>query len=277
MGSSPSPPAGPECPGADKAGKSYWDRMWETGALPEPIDPHRRGLKNYPFRRFHNLFERVFQGQRKQGKKLIEIGCAQSVFLPYFAKHFGFEVAGLDRSEGGCEGARSILKRDGVDGEIFCADLFSPPQHLLQEFDVLVSFGVVEHWENPSAVLSAMSKVLRSEGRMITVIPNLNGLPGALQRVMDRAVYDIHIPLNREGLASAHRLAGLEVERCDYFLPIALEVLNVESWSKGLPCWVTMRSYGVISRLVWLWDDHVTSLSANPWTSPYVVCVARKP
>src|SRR5271169_2084091 len=100
MGSSPSSPASSENPGADKAGSSYWDRMWATGTLPEPIDPHLRGLKNYPFRKFHELFARIFRGHSTQGKKLIEIGCAQSVFLPYFAKHFGFEVSGLDRSVG---------------------------------------------------------------------------------------------------------------------------------------------------------------------------------
>jgi len=163
-----------------------------------------------------------------------------------------------------------------VSGEICSADLFSRPQHLLQQFDILVSFSVVEHWENPSAALSAMSKLLRSKGRMITVIPNLNGLPGALQRVMDRAVYDIHVPLKQEELASAHRLAGLELERCDYFLPVALEVLNVESWYKGLPYWVTMRTYGAISRWVWLLDEHVRSLRASRWSSPYIICVARK-
>lgn len=48
MESLPTSPASSEEPGGDKAGKENRDRWWETNSLPPPINPYRRGLKNYP-------------------------------------------------------------------------------------------------------------------------------------------------------------------------------------------------------------------------------------
>lgn len=250
--------------------------MWEKGALPPPLDPLRRGLKNYPVRKFHEFFKKAFHGFPTEGKRLIEIGCAQSVFLPYFALYFGFEVAGLDRSEVGCEKARQILQRERVAGEICCADFFSLPGNLLGKFDVIVSFGVVEHCENTAESLRAIARLLNSGGIMITVIPHLRGLPGALQKKLDRKIYDIHIPFDAQGLAAVHAKAGLQVSSCEYLMPISLEVLNIDSWPKGLPYWFTIRTHGVISRMVWLVDGFVPILKPNQWSSPYIVCVSRK-
>jgi 2-polyprenyl-3-methyl-5-hydroxy-6-metoxy-1,4-benzoquinol methylase len=260
----------------DKASPEFWDHWWETSRLPAPIDPHRRGPKNYPFREFHRYFEGVFKGYNTDSMELMEVGCAQSVFLPYFAKHFGFKVSGIDRSPMGCETGRAILEREGVRGEIYCADLFSLPVHLNGRFDVVVSFGVVEHFDPTSGVLRAMANLLKPEGRMITSIPNMTGILGKYQKLLDRDIYRVHVPLGCEGLASAHQEAGLEIENCEYFLPINLEVMNVESWPKPLPYWFIMRSHGAISRMVWLIDEHLGRIPPNRWTSPYINCVARK-
>ena len=261
----------------DKAGPEFWDHWWERSRLPAPIDPHRPGLKNYPCRKFHQYFERLFQGYKTDSMELMEVGCAQSVYLPYFAKYFGFKVAGIDRSETGCEAARALLQREGVRGEVFCADFFSLPGQLIGRFDVVISFGVVEHFEPTAEAVWAMASLLKPEGRMITSIPNLTGLLGGYQKLLDPDIYRVHVPLSCESLASAHREAWLEIESCEYFLPISLEVLNAESWPKRLPYWFIIRSHGAISRAVWFVDDHMVRLRPNRWTSPYVNCVARKP
>jgi len=274
MASVPSSPASPEAVG-DKAGAKFWDDWWEDKPLPPPIDPHRPGLKNYPLRKLHEYFEEVFKDHPTQGRRLIEIGAAQSAWLPHFAKYFGFEVAGLDRSELGCERGRAMLEREQVAGEIRQADLFSPPDEWIQAFDVCVSFGVVEHFENTAAAIGAIARFLRPEGLMITLIPNFTGILRAYQRRLDRPMCDAHVPLDRERLAAAHSEAGLSVESCVYLLPISLEVINLESWGHNLPYWIVIRTHGVISRAVWLLDGPA-HFRPNRWTSPYVSCVSRK-
>jgi 2-polyprenyl-3-methyl-5-hydroxy-6-metoxy-1,4-benzoquinol methylase len=262
---------------SDRAGPEFWDHWWEKSRLPAPLDPHRPGLKNYPLRKFHQYFERLFKGYATDTMELLEVGCAQSVYLPYFAKHFGFKVSGIDRSEMGCERSRALLEREGVKGDVTCADFFSAPGQLIGRFDFVISFGVVEHFEPTAEAVRALARLLKPEGRMITSVPNLTGVLGGIQKLLDRDLYDVHVPLSCESLASAHREAGLEIESCLYFLPISLEVLNPESWPRRLPYWFTIRSLGAVSRAVWFADDHLVRLPPNRWTSPYVNCVARKP
>ena len=268
-----------ECPGGDKAGAEFWEDWWKRTRLPlpPPLDPHRPGLKNYVVRKFHHNFERLFEGYDTSSMELIEVGCAQSVYLPYFAKHFGFKVSGIDRSEMGCDRARTILEREGVKGEVYCADLFSVPAQLIGRFDVLVSFGLVEHFERTAEAVRALAKLLKPEGRMFTHIPNFTGLLGEYQKLLDRDMYNAHVPLSRDSLASAHREAGLTIESCGFFMPICLEVINLESWTKRLPHWFVIRSHTAISRVVWFVDDRIVRIPANPWTSPFINCVARKP
>ena len=261
----------------DRTGTGFWDEWWRRSPLPESIDPFRGGLKNYPYRSFHRFFRRAFHAEPSEGKKLIEIGCAQSVFLPYFARYFGFRVLGLDRSEIGCERARRILEREGVAGPIYCADLFAPPAELVCACDVAVAFGVLEHFDDTVSALRAVAQFLKPRGRMISWVPNLTGVLGRYQRLLDPGLYQAHRPLDRESFAQAHKDAGLEVESADYLMPIGLEVLNVESWKRGLVRKLVVRAHGLVSRLAWLVDDHCFQLSPNRWTSPYVACVARKP
>ncbi len=261
----------------EKTSPEFWDHWWKGSGLPPPIDPHRAGIKNYPFRKLHQYFERTFNGYSTASLELVEVGCGQSTYLPYFARSFGFRVSGIDRSEVGCETARVLLEREGVKGDVYCADLFAVPERLAGRFDVVISFGVVEHFEPTVDPVRAMASLLKPGGRMITNIPNLTGVLRAYQKRLDRDIYDVHVPLSRQMLAFAHREAGLEIESCEYFLPISLEVLNLESWPKRLPYWFVVRLHGAASRAVWFVDDHIIRVPPNRWTSPYIHCVARKP
>ena len=167
-------------------------------------------------------------GIETAGAHLLELGCARSVWLPYFHRQFGFRIVGLDYTEIGCAQARAVLATSAVSGEIVHADLFTPPTAMLNKFDVVVSFGLVEHFSDTAAVLSACARFLKPGGVMITTIPNFSGWLGAMQRRFDRAVYDIHVPLDREQFAQAHKAAGLDLIACDYFIFVNWQVINVQ-------------------------------------------------
>jgi hypothetical protein len=44
----------------------------------------------------------------------------------------------------------------------------------------------------------------------------------------ESAVYDVHVPLSASDLAAAHVSAGLEVIKCEYFLDVNWNVVNLE-------------------------------------------------
>lgn len=90
----------------EKAPQPYWDALWSGGSLPAPLDPGDRSLGNHVNRRFHELFAEVLAPRRATGASLLEIGCANSAWLPAFFRHHGFAVTGVDFSPPGCDAAR---------------------------------------------------------------------------------------------------------------------------------------------------------------------------
>lgn len=259
----------------DRAGKPYWDQVWEGSAIPEPINPRLEGLDNHPARSFHEYFSRLFGRESQQGQRLLEVGCARSTWLPYFAEEFGFTVSGLDYSGVGCEQSRVIMARAGLQADIVHADFNNPPVEVLGAFDVLTSWGVVEHFEQTAECVAAFRKFLKPGGMMITIIPNMNGSVGFLQKTLSPAIYNVHVPLDRAALHTAHKAAGMTVEECDYFLSASWNVVNVSDWNSRSARRVFERGRSAASKLLWLLEEKGLSVPANRLTSPYVLCRAR--
>src|SRR5664280_641769 len=83
--------------------EQYWERIWIHSDLPRPVDLNDRGLRNHATRALHAFFEQALASISGRDGSLIELGCAHSKWLPYFARRFGLQVTGLDYVERGCE------------------------------------------------------------------------------------------------------------------------------------------------------------------------------
>lgn len=263
----------------DKAGKAFWDKNWSL-LPPELLDLDDHRLRNEINLRFHELFCGLIDPRRDAGKRLLEVGCARSVWLPYFARQHGLRVAGLDYSEEGCKQSEAVLASAGVQGDVHCADMFQPPADLLGAFDYLFTLGVIEHFTDTAGTLAALAKYMRPGGRVMTVIPNMRGSTGALQQWADSAVFETHVPLDPVGLAKSHTAAGLLVERCDYFIATNYYVVNALQ-QKGKPLYPAIRAAsGLLGRAsmgVWQLERLFGRLPAVQAFSPYVICIARSP
>lgn len=260
--------------------KTYWDEVWSDRSIPPLIKPENKALRNYVNRRFHEFFSAILSGIATRNKVLLEVGCARSIWLPYFSQHFGLNVSGLDYSEIGCEQSRKILSQTGVQGEIVCCDFFSPPSGLLGKFDIVISFGVVEHFVDTQSCIKALARFLKPGGLLVTNIPNMVGLIGAIEKAINREIYDIHVPLDRELLANAHRSAGLKVLQCDYFLSTNFGVLNLNGLDQKSISWrmknIFRKMMLYLSGLVWIYERAFGPIKPNRLLSPYVNCVAQK-
>jgi hypothetical protein len=84
--------------------KEYWSSKYPIEALPQPVDPRNRSLRNF-FRRYHHKeFSRWLKRlDIKPGAKLIEIGGGGSIWLPYFGAEHGLDVTALDYSRPGAQ------------------------------------------------------------------------------------------------------------------------------------------------------------------------------
>ncbi len=256
----------------DKAGDAYWENVWKESELQLPIIPESKSINNYFNHIAHNYFKKQFKNLETKNKKILEVGCGNSVWLPYFAKEFGMQLYGLDYSEIGCSQERKILEREKLAGTIYCADLFSTPQELLNSFDFVVSFGVVEHFKDTSQVIKQLSLFLKPGGTLITFIPNLTGLYGWLQKHFNRPVYDIHNPIDKDDLKNAIQKSGLEITSIQYAGSIGLS-LNLEGIEKNIFYFPKKLSNFCLSRfckIFWLIDFYLFPL---PVLKPFAMAV----
>lgn len=262
----------------DLAGRTYWDDVWDGKALPPPMRPEDDRLGAWVDRRFHDFFTEAFAGLRGPAVRLCEVGCGCSVWLPYFARAFGFTVEGIDYSPPGVAQSQAILRREGVDGKVHLADLFAPDPALLGGADVVVSNGVVEHFQDTAQALRAKAALARPGGLVVTVIPNMVGAVGRAQRWLDPEVFAAHVPLDVERLRDAHVAAGLTVLRCAYHVATNFGACNASRLPPGLSLkGLAHRGLVDASRLVWQLERRVGPLPAGRRFAGYVVAVAARP
>jgi len=250
--------------------KEHWDNVYRTS---------QRGYEggaqdDYLWRLFQELFDAHFVAD--DSRKLLEIGCALSEFMPLFRKRYGYEVHGLDYSEAGCEATRRALARMEIElgGEILCRDVFEDNRDLNGQFDYVISFGVIEHFEDPVPVVRLFSDFLKPGGMLLTEIPATAGWMFSLFKLLDRSVFDMHVPIDRERMRTVHREAGLDVVFCDYF-----GTLNWSVLSSARPSFLKRAVSSFMSplqRVVWGVSERTGFRPQSKVWSPYVVCVARK-
>ena len=145
------------------------------------------------------------------GGRLIEMGCGGSRYLPWIAREMHYAVEGVDYTIAGCQSARNNLDAAGVQGQIHCEDFLALPDRFDGAFDVVTSYGVVEHFANPGDVLRAFARCLRPGGILVTSVPNMLGLPGHLLKRIDRTLFETHHLFDLDALRGFHSNAELDI------------------------------------------------------------------
>jgi 2-polyprenyl-3-methyl-5-hydroxy-6-metoxy-1,4-benzoquinol methylase len=262
----------------DRAGKDHWNQTWEAQALSRPVNPRAPGARNYLRRSFHDYFQSVLG--EGSGRRLLEVGCASSVWLPYFATELHFSVCGLDYSTEGCRKTREVLARSFVDGEVYEADMFSPPKHLKGAFEVVYSAGLLEHFSDTTEAVASLAFFCRPGGTIITLIPNMTGIYGTVQKWLNEKVHRIHTPLGLETLAAAHTAAGLTVIDKRRLLTINFGLLvsktNEDNSALRFVKLLVHKILLVSTIQVWWLESHgIHIIPPTDSCSPYFAVVAR--
>jgi len=255
--------------------QAYWNALWRDSRPLSPIDPHKRGLRNYAYRHLHQIFTTALAGENPAGKKLIEIGCGGSRWLAYFHRTHDCHISGIDYSPQGCAATQNLLDRMGIAGNIMQGDLFNPPTDQLNIFDFVFSNGLVEHFADTAMAVAACAAFLKPGGLMITLVPNMTGPLGWLQKFCDRPLYEKHVPLSCEPLAQAHAAAGLEVISSRYVLLAHLGVIQFGALERLFGSRPLQVIKIALSAPIWALGPSL-GLRPNPYTSPFMMCIARK-
>ncbi len=252
--------------------RDYWEQSWIVTEVPDPVDPASNSPESRLHRELHGHFVRALGERCSPGARLIELGCGGSRWLPYFSRTFGSEISGIDYSINGLEVLRQILDKAQVPATLVHGDIFEPPPEMIEQFDVVTSFGLVEHFDRTSHAVAACARYLRRGGVMITEVPTMRGPYGLVYRLLKPSIYRSHVPQSRESLAQAHADAGLQVISCDYILGLPGLLTRPDTHA---PAWRRLV-FSLSRAYAWL-ERRGLGTPPNRLTSPYARCIATQP
>ena len=186
----------------EKTTVDYWEKEW-SGAPPFlTFDPERPFFSD-----IHALLQKHLP--KDSSLRCLEVGCYPGTYMWYFNHHFGYRVSGIEYVESCIGPCRENMKSLGIDAEIIHADLFSyKPKEGQPLWDVVVSFGFIEHFDDSRAVIDRHLDLLKPGGILVLVIPNHAGLNGRILKSIDREKYDIHNQMSYERMEAALRETG---------------------------------------------------------------------
>jgi SAM-dependent methyltransferase len=212
-------------------------------------------------------------------QSMLEIGCGDSTWLAYLAKkHSIGTVAGLDYAPSGAEMARKRLAEAGVEGTIFCEDMFTADVGDVGQYDLVYALGVVEHFADLRSAIAAIYRFVKPGGIVLCEIPNMPSIHGLLSWLYQPAVLAKHQKLTLGDLREAFE---------------SLEIDEVKGERLGLFS-MDMVAWGIEPRFP-EWDEHLlpvvfslrkrsdrflnrlNSFRGLPMLAPFLYAAGKKP
>ena len=165
----------------NKASREYWDEIYEK--MQVEIIPEADIVRQW--------FERYIPAvSPDSGKTCIEIGCYPGRYLAVFGER-GYVLYGIDN----CKKLQLLpgsLKDLGYRvGTFWNEDFFAFTPGM--KFDVVSSFGFIEHFTNYLEVLEKHLALVKDGGYLVLTVPNFyGGFQNWLHRNFDRLNYSRH-------------------------------------------------------------------------------------
>jgi 2-polyprenyl-3-methyl-5-hydroxy-6-metoxy-1,4-benzoquinol methylase len=109
-------------------------------------------------------------------KTSLELGSFPGAFIPTVARQ-GFLVHGVDFNRKNATDLPQWLRRLHYPvGEFWVDDIFDFIKDTNRKFDLVCSFGLIEHFENYPAIIDAHIALTKPGGRIVITAPNFRGL-----------------------------------------------------------------------------------------------------
>lgn len=124
------------------------------------------------------------------GGRFLELGCAPGLVSAFVCTRLAFSPHGVDFSED-ADRYLEVLQAAGLcDAVLHRGDLRSfRPDH---PFDVVASFGLIEHFQDPAEILDHHDRMLRNGGLCLVVVPNFRKVQYLYHRIFDRRDMAMH-------------------------------------------------------------------------------------
>lgn len=191
-----------------------------------------------------------------RGGRFLEIGSAPGYNGLDFQRNYGLEPYGLEYSEPRAMAQRKLYRQHQlpeewvIQGDFFDDRLLSP---LRESFDVVASFGFIEHFEHPAQVIARHLEYLRPGGVLLVGVPNLGvgSVNGWLARRFNPAVYALHNieTCTAAGFRRLYPPPGCDPVFCGPLGGVHLEVLPDERQQSRLTAWSLAKAWPIINAM----------------------------
>lgn len=122
-----------------------------------------------------------------KGKQALEIGSYPGAFLPTIGR-LGYKVNGIDFHPGNTTELPMWLAGKGCEvGSFVSEDFFTYTSNSKERFDLVCSFGFIEHFRNFDAVIRLHAELVAPGGSLVITVPNFRGWMQYLpHRILDK-------------------------------------------------------------------------------------------
>ncbi len=219
---------------------TFWKDFWES----------KKGLifKIKPDYTFSDMLGRLIK--ERNIKTAMELGGFPGYYSVFLKKYFDLEVTLFDyfiHSEI-IDDLLALNDLRSSDIEIIEADLFTYQPE--KKYDLVSSFGLIEHFEDTKDIMKRHLSFLNDEGTLFITLPNFKGVNGWVQKTFDQYNYDKHHieSMDLELLSSIAKELGLKEVKTYYHGGFSTWLENKESksaWSKAVVkgIWLTGKIF----------------------------------
>ncbi len=245
----------------------HWDKIWQS--------QHLLIFKSYCGDiNIHRFLKKFIN---RPNMSCLEVGCAPGGYLAYFAKEFDCQIFGFDYSNIGIAITKKNLDIQGIKGKLYWKDILDNSMPFgQQQFDIVCSFGLVEHFENWPVVIKKISEFVKPSGLMITTIPNLFGINGFISKIFRPKIYYGHKKISPADLKSKQKMLNMNLISCNYsghwFISPPLQMNNFVEIYPNISKIINLP-FQVINYFLKKTQQKIGNLWPSKIFSPLIICI----
>jgi 2-polyprenyl-3-methyl-5-hydroxy-6-metoxy-1,4-benzoquinol methylase len=183
----------------------------------EILDKARRHIKEDPVRitfvltvLLRNLLKNI---PIKKNPKILELGAGTGFLSRWLLEKYGGSATLVDNNISSYEAFKALESENHYDIEYVVDDIFA--HQTTKEYDIICSFGLVEHSKDKHDIIKVHQRYLHAEGHAIILVP--------FDSVLSRVYWEIYPELNL-----GYRELLSEMDVINMFTQNGLKLLKME-------------------------------------------------
>lgn len=201
--------------------------------------------------------------------KCIELGCFPGRYLSVLGK-LGYELHGVDFTDRVEHDLPAWLRSEGLTvGTFYKGDIFDLIPTLPDRYDIVCSFGLIEHFENWQDLILLHAQLVKANGYIVISVPNFSGI---IQRIL-------HFLLDRKNL-QLHNLSSMNPKLWEQPLMDNNFEILFSGYFGGFDFWVANNKMNLLQNMLFYPINIVKHFCENinskrPY-SPYAGIIGRR-